>query len=100
MWGALWEHDEGGVLRFKCHVGHAYSPDSLDVSQSQALEMALWAALRSLQERADLFRRLARRSREGSRFQDKARAAEEHAAVLRKVTTSFGREPGEAVEAG
>jgi len=38
--GALWEHEEGGVLRFKCHVGHAYSADSLEVSQSQSPEVA------------------------------------------------------------
>jgi two-component system, chemotaxis family, protein-glutamate methylesterase/glutaminase len=98
--GALWEHDEGGVLRYKCHVGHAYSPESLDVSQSQALEMALWAALRSLQERADLFRRLARRASSGSRFDEKARVADDHAAVLREAITTFGSEPGEAGEAG
>ena len=98
--GALWEHHDGGLVRYKCHVGHAYSPETLDDSQSQGLEMALWAALRSLQERADLFRRLARRSGPGSRFDEKARAADEHAAALRKVITSFGREPGEAGEAG
>jgi two-component system, chemotaxis family, protein-glutamate methylesterase/glutaminase len=95
--GALWEHDEEGLLRFRCHVGHAYSADSLEVGQSQALEMALWAALRSLQERADFFRRLARRS-QGSRFAEKARLADEHAQVLRSVVTSIGREPGEAGE--
>jgi two-component system, chemotaxis family, protein-glutamate methylesterase/glutaminase len=95
--GALWEHDEEGLLRFRCHVGHAYSADSLDVGQSQAVEMALWAALRSLQERADLFRKLARRST-GSRFAEKARIADEHAEILRRVVTTIGREPGEAGE--
>ena len=33
-------HDEEGLLRFKCHVGHAYSADSLEVSQSQSPEAA------------------------------------------------------------
>jgi two-component system, chemotaxis family, protein-glutamate methylesterase/glutaminase len=98
--GALWEHNESGLVRFKCHVGHAYSPDSLDVSQSQALEMALWAAVRSLQERGDLYRRLARRTRGGERFDQKAADADEHAAVLRRLITSFGREPDETAEAG
>src|SRR5205085_8812746 len=51
--GTLWEHDENGFLRFKCHVGHAYSPESLEAGQSQTVEMALWAALRNLQERAE-----------------------------------------------
>jgi two-component system chemotaxis response regulator CheB len=98
--GALWEHDEEGLLRFKCHVGHAYSTDSLEVSQSQSLEAALWAALRSLQERAELFRRLARRTGGEERLEAKARAADEHANVLRSLVTSFGREPGTAGELG
>lgn len=96
--GSLWEHDEQGLPRFKCHVGHAYSPDSLEVSQAQALEGALWAALRSLQERADLFRRLARRTGDDERLHEKAQTVERHATVLRSVVTSFGSEPGTAGE--
>ena len=98
--GALWEHDETGVPRFKCHVGHAYSADSLEVSQAQALESALWAAMRSLQERADMFRRLARRSGDGQRLDAKAKDADSHADMLRSLVTSFGREPGDSGEAG
>lgn len=97
--GSLWEHDEQGLLRFKCHVGHAYSPDSLQVSQSQALEGALWAALRGLQERAELFRRMARRVGGETRLEGKAKVVDEHASVLRSFVTSFGSEPGNAGEA-
>lgn len=97
--GALWEHDEDGLLRFECHVGHAYSADSLEVSQSQSLEAALWAALRSLQERADLFHRLAQRAGGEERLQAKARTADDHAGVMRSLVTSFGREPGTTGEA-
>jgi len=96
--GSLWEHENGGVVRFKCHVGHAYSSDSLELSQAQALESALWAGLRSLQERASFYRRLARRSG-GTRVEEKAADAERHAAVLRELVMSAGRET-EAGEAG
>lgn len=97
--GSLWEHDDHeGMLRFKCHVGHAYSVDSLEISQAQALEAALWAALRSLQERAELFRRLARRVGGGERLESKAKVVDEHAAVMRELVTSFGSEPGTAGE--
>jgi two-component system chemotaxis response regulator CheB len=98
--GALWEHDENGLLRFKCHVGHAYSVESLDSDQSDSLEGALWAALRNLQERGDLFRRLSRRAGGDQRLDAKARTADRHAGVLRSFVTSFGREPGEAGDSG
>jgi two-component system chemotaxis response regulator CheB len=91
--GTLWEHDEEGLARFKCHVGHAYSPDSLEASQSQSLEGALWAALRSLQERAELFRRLARRLGGEERLERKARDAEGHAKVLRELITAASDQP-------
>ena len=95
--GALVEREEGNVTRFRCHVGHAYSPVSLDVEQGQALEMTLWAALRALEERAELFRRLARRASTSSnvaaRFEGKARDVEHHATALRRVITSSGRGP-------
>jgi two-component system chemotaxis response regulator CheB len=96
--GSLWEHDEEGLARFKCHVGHAYSAESLEVSHSESLEGSLWAAVRSLQERADLFRRLARRSGGDARLRQKAEAAGSHATLLRSLVTSFGSEPGTAGE--
>jgi two-component system chemotaxis response regulator CheB len=96
--GALWEHDEGGLLRYRCHVGHAYSADSLEVSHSQSLEGSLWAALRSLQERAELFRRLALRMGDEERLERRVRTAEQHAGVLRSLITNVGREPGTAGE--
>jgi two-component system, chemotaxis family, protein-glutamate methylesterase/glutaminase len=94
--GSLWEHDEQGLLRFKCHVGHAYSPDSIEVSHGEALEGALWAALRSMQERADLFRRLARRVGGDRRLEQRAKLVEEHSVVLRSLVRSVGSEPGVA----
>jgi two-component system, chemotaxis family, protein-glutamate methylesterase/glutaminase len=61
--GALWELDDAGVLRYRCHVGHAFAPDSLFAIQSDALEDAIWAAYRALRESAMLARRLADRAR-------------------------------------
>jgi two-component system chemotaxis response regulator CheB len=96
--GALWERQEGPLVRFECRVGHAFSPESLATEQSQALEAAMWAALRSLEERADLLRRMARRTGEGTarkRFEARAVAADDHAALLRRALVTL-RPPGEA----
>jgi two-component system, chemotaxis family, protein-glutamate methylesterase/glutaminase len=66
--GVMLERDDGGLVRFACQVGHAYSPESLNEHQGDALESALWNATRTLDERADLLRRMARRAeRQGSR---------------------------------
>jgi two-component system chemotaxis response regulator CheB len=92
--GALWTHDEGGLLRFRCHVGHAYSPESMQVEQGRALESALWTAVRSLEEQVDLLNRVARRSKGSAtvrRFEARAADATRHADVLRETIAGLGR---------
>lgn len=91
--GALWEtNDERTrLLRFACHVGHAYSAEALAASQVQHLDNALWTALRALEEHASLYRRMAART-EGAGLFDLARKygeqvdhTEQRAAMIRDV---------------
>jgi two-component system, chemotaxis family, protein-glutamate methylesterase/glutaminase len=89
--GALWEREDGDLVRFGCRVGHVYSPESLVAEHGKALEQALWAALRGLEERADLYRRMARRaSMTGRRsierrFHTRSESAERHATAIREA---------------
>jgi two-component system, chemotaxis family, protein-glutamate methylesterase/glutaminase len=91
--GSLWLRDEGGMLRFRCHVGHAYSEEGLLSEQAGALEKSLWAAVRALEERASLAGRLADRmqrrghGRTSNRFQHQAEDAQRHAQALRTIFT-------------
>ena len=61
--GALWEQVHGEVVRYRCHVGHAYTADSMVGAHAALVEAALWSAVRALEEKAQLSRRLAERSR-------------------------------------
>jgi two-component system, chemotaxis family, protein-glutamate methylesterase/glutaminase len=89
--GVLWEIHDGGLVRFRCRVGHAWSPQSLLTQQSEALEAALWVALRSLEERAALAARLAEPARRrghritATRFQEQAQEAQQAARLVRRL---------------
>jgi two-component system chemotaxis response regulator CheB len=111
--GVLWELTEGGVVQYRCHVGHAYSELSLDAQHSQILESALWTAVRTLEDRAALSARLAARAEQrghaksASRFREQAESAEQSAELIRQVILN-GKvlnlvdtlEPGLSADAG
>lgn len=56
--GSLRKDESYGIWRFRCRVGHTYSPTSLLTGKHDALEAALWAAIVALEERSDLSRRV------------------------------------------
>ena len=58
--GSLRQLDVDGSNRYRCRVGHAFSAEALAAAQSLVIEEALWAALRALDERADMLVSLAR----------------------------------------
>ena len=61
--GALWETAEGADVRYACHVGHQYAPDSLLADHGDAVEQALWSAVRVLEQHAELRQSMSRRAR-------------------------------------
>jgi two-component system chemotaxis response regulator CheB len=92
--GTLFEIDEGGAVRFRCRVGHAYSADAMDKAQAEAAERALWSALRALEERAELMRKLARHAdRRGHSavammFQERAAQVDHEIDAIRSLITA------------
>ena len=44
----------GPITEYKCRVGHAYGPESMLAAHDDAEERALWSAIESLEEGADL----------------------------------------------
>jgi two-component system, chemotaxis family, protein-glutamate methylesterase/glutaminase len=89
--GALWELDDGDASSYACHVGHTFSVDSMLEEQGNAVERALWSAVRMLEERASLVEGLAQRmeqrghSRSPARWEAKGRVAREQAALIRRA---------------
>ena len=89
--GVLWQIKDGGLERYRCRIGHAWSPESLLTQQSEALEAALWVALRSLEERSALSRRLAEPARRrghsitATRFEEQAAEAQQAARLVRDL---------------
>jgi two-component system chemotaxis response regulator CheB len=92
--GALWEINDDELLRFRCHVGHAFSAESLSDGQTGMLEIALWSAVRALEEKMILARRIVERARKANQpravamFERRAREAERSSSVLREVLLS------------
>jgi two-component system chemotaxis response regulator CheB len=84
---ALWELQEGALLRYRCRVGHAMTARTLLMAQSAALEDALWTALRALEEKIALAHTLAGRNRGAFResMLEDAEDAKRHADVIRKM---------------
>lgn len=57
--GPLWEIEDGEMLRYRCHTGHAFTGDVMIEAQSNEAEQILWSLLRAHQQRAELARRMA-----------------------------------------
>jgi two-component system chemotaxis response regulator CheB len=65
--GALWEIHDGSLLRFRCHVGHAYTADEALNGRDDEIDRLLGTLLRSHQERAALTRRMSDHERSEGR---------------------------------
>jgi two-component system, chemotaxis family, protein-glutamate methylesterase/glutaminase len=94
--GVLWEIEQDDYTRYRCRVGHAYSPESMLGAQDDVLEEALWSALKTLEENARLSSRLAASERERGnqwlveRFEEKERDARQRVEVIRRYLLRGG----------
>lgn len=92
--GLLWEIKEGNLVRYRCHVGHAFTLETLEEEHATELDRALSSALRALGERLYVVQRLAEQSRElqhdqtARRWESRVRDYERQAAVIRAALLS------------
>jgi two-component system chemotaxis response regulator CheB len=89
--GALWELHNGDLMRYRCHVAHAHTSESLSDGQHDGVEVALWTAVRTLEEHAELHRRLCENANDRGLdtialgYARRARNAEEQANTIRAL---------------
>jgi two-component system chemotaxis response regulator CheB len=90
--GVLSELSDG--VTYHCHVGHAYSQDSLLAHGHEMIEAGLWRAIRIINEQAKLLRALAEKMtaqgnvHSAARFAARAAEAGESVAILRNILLS------------
>jgi two-component system chemotaxis response regulator CheB len=92
--GPLWEIEDGEMLRYRCHTGHAFTPDAMMEAQSAEADEILWSLLRAHQQRAEFTQRMAEREKTRDRahlatqLSERAKEYEEDAAVIERILES------------
>jgi two-component system, chemotaxis family, protein-glutamate methylesterase/glutaminase len=95
--GVLSSIGEGGLQRYRCRVGHGWSPASLVDARGEAVEAAMWVAIRALEEQVSLCRQLLERARRSGRhlavgsYERRIEDATRHADVLRHTLGAWSR---------
>lgn len=103
--GNLFQQHERNLLQYRCRVGHAFSSATLLAQQSSSQEEALWAAIRSLEERAELLRQMANNARQrnhtrsAERFEAQAQEALQRSDLIREALFQ-GQLPASVINAG
>lgn len=88
--GVLMQIHEGEIIRFRCHTGHAYSQETLLAEVDEAIEIGLWNAVRTMDEKVLLLRQMAQQltapqdTATAQRFTEKATAVEERSQLVRQ----------------
>ena len=90
--GPLYEVKDGELAQFQCFVGHRFSPESLSEEHTEALERALWTAIRKLKERVVLHKELVERKKRNKgedelmkRLEEFVATAENDLKLLREI---------------
>jgi two-component system chemotaxis response regulator CheB len=90
--GVLLRLKDGGVPRFRCHTGHAFSVATLLSEVTTSIEDSFWIAIRAIDEAIMLFKHMAKHALEmgdaksAQLFEHKAAEAQSRSDAIRAVT--------------
>ncbi|MFB9991467.1 chemotaxis protein CheB [Deinococcus oregonensis] len=94
--GVMIRIQEGRVLRFRCHTGHAYTAQTLQAELRGAIEAAFWNTVRALEEDVMLLDHLAKQHGDAKQlalaeqYRAEAEAAKERARRVRQEAQRSG----------
>ena len=100
--GVLNQLETGAEQRFRCQVGHAFTPLGLADAQNYELERALGVAVRTHRDRIKLFSQMADSARvrnlphAAARWEGASDEALQMIAVLEQATASLSKPPVDA----
>jgi two-component system chemotaxis response regulator CheB len=86
--GALVRLQEGNLIRFRCHTGHAYTASSLLAEVSETVESILWQGMRGMEEMVMMLRLIAdqytkmKNKKAAALFRAKAKRSEAKAKII------------------
>ena len=89
--GVLSQMRRGPPLRFRCQVGHGYTAESLATQQEDSVDEAMRVALRIVEERATLTKKMADEARRGGlrlsadSYESTSRQSRRHVETLREA---------------
>jgi two-component system chemotaxis response regulator CheB len=94
--GVLVQIEEGTIVRFRCHTGHAFSVQTLLAEVNEAIDTGLWDTLRAIEERVMLLKQMAELYRksgaaaEAERCKKQAEETEERLKPIRELVLDPG----------
>jgi two-component system chemotaxis response regulator CheB len=89
--GPLWELHDEKLRRYRCRLGHAFTAESLLEGQSEVIEYALWAAVRTMEDRVRILLSLAHgrrghgQSKIAANYETQAKELKMQAQQIRKM---------------
>jgi two-component system chemotaxis response regulator CheB len=89
--GPLWKANQDQIDRYRCFTGHSYSEKELLIKQNNNIENTLWVAIRMMEERYNLYLKIAKGHyttgirRLGSNYQEEADNLKTHIEKLKSV---------------
>ncbi|TGQ67734.1 chemotaxis protein CheB [Mesorhizobium sp. M00.F.Ca.ET.186.01.1.1] len=93
--GPLWEIEDGDMVRYRCHTGHALTSEAMVEAQSAEADEILWSLLRIHQQRAEFARRMAEREKTRDRpgmakkLSDRAKEYQADAELIEQILESW-----------